>query len=108
MYIVTALGPGPMHGYGLMSEIRELSDGSVTLGPGTLYGSIKRMLSQGLIVESQARPDPDLDDERRRYYVLTGFGVQVASAEQARLSALAAAAAARLPRWHPGAAGAAG
>ncbi|MDQ2649598.1 MAG: PadR family transcriptional regulator [Actinomycetota bacterium] len=105
MYILTALGTGPLHGYGLMTEIRELSGGTVELGPGTLYGSVKRMLGQGLIAESDERPDPSLDDQRRRYYELTAFGARVAVAEQARLAELAAAAAARLPRWVPGTTG---
>ncbi len=98
MYILTVLGEGPKHGYGLMAEIRELSGGTVKLGPGTLYGSIKRMLDQGLIAEADARPDPELDDERRRYYQLTGLGAEVAAAEHARLDHLVAAARARFPR----------
>lgn len=91
LYILTVLGGGPMHGYGLMSEIRELSGGAVRLGPGTLYGSIKRMLGQRLIVESAERPEIDLDDERRRYYELTALGSRVAAAEHARLADLLAA-----------------
>jgi DNA-binding PadR family transcriptional regulator len=58
------------------------------MGPGTLYGSIKRMLEQGLIEESEERPDPEMDDERRRYYRLTDFGQMVASAESIRLRKL--------------------
>lgn len=88
LYILTVLGNGPMHGYGLMSEIRSLSDGTVTLGPGTLYGSIKRMIDGGLIEESGERPDPALDDQRRRYYRLTHIGGLVARAEADRLSRL--------------------
>jgi DNA-binding PadR family transcriptional regulator len=88
MYILTVLGDGPKHGYGLMAEIRELSGGTVKLGPGTLYGSIKRMLDQGLIEEADERPDPGLDDQRRRYYRLTALGQRVGAAEQRRLSAL--------------------
>jgi DNA-binding PadR family transcriptional regulator len=92
LYIVTVLGNGPMHGYGLMSHIRDLSAGAVTLGPGTLYGSIKRMLAQGLLVEATDRPDSDGGDGRRRYYELTDLGRHVAAAEHARLANLLAAA----------------
>jgi DNA-binding PadR family transcriptional regulator len=101
MYILTVLGDGPRHGYALMAEIRELSGGTVRLGPGTLYGSIKRMLAQGLIAEAGTRPDPELDDERRRYYEITAFGARVAAAEHARLTELVAVAKQRfgtLPR----------
>jgi len=65
-----------------------LSGGSVSVGPGTLYGSIKRMLADGLIEESAARPDPELDDQRRRYYRLTGLGERVCANEVGRLAAL--------------------
>ena len=102
MYILTALGHGALHGYRIMATVEELSGGAVRLGPGTLYGSLKRMVGQGLIVEVEARPDPDLDDERRRYYELTETGVQVAAAELARLTRLAEVARRRLPA--PGAA----
>lgn len=81
-----------MHGYALMSEIRDLSDGAVKLGPGTLYGSIKRMLAQGLLTEAADRPEAEDNDERRRYYELTELGSQVAAAEHARLANLLAAA----------------
>jgi DNA-binding PadR family transcriptional regulator len=103
MYILTALGDGPRHGYALMAEIRELSDGTVRLGPGTLYGSIKRMLAQGLIAEAGTRPDPELDDERRKYYEITAFGLRVAAAEHLRLEELVAVARERFgPRPIPG------
>jgi DNA-binding PadR family transcriptional regulator len=105
MYILTALGDSPKHGYALMAEIRELSGGTVRLGPGTLYGSIKRMLGQGLIVESDHRPEDD-DDERRRYYELTARGGRTLVAEHQRLADLVAAASARLgSRAIPGIAG---
>lgn len=92
LYILTVLGNGPMHGYGLMSQIRDLSAGAVTLGPGTLYGSIKRMVAQGLLVEAADRPEADEDDQRRRYYELTDLGRHVVTAEHARLANLLAAA----------------
>ena len=105
MYILTVLATGPKHGYALMAEIRELSDETVRLGPGTLYGSLKRMIGQGLIAEAGERPDPALDDERRRYYELTEFGAKVFAAEHDRLAALVKAGRSRVGTWPvPGAA----
>ncbi len=69
-----------------MLKVERNTQGDVKMGPGTLYGSIKRMLSAGLIEECDERPDPNLDDERRRYYRLSGLGEQVLSAEAERLS----------------------
>ncbi len=91
-HIVVALAGGEKHGYAIMRDIEELSGGSVTMGPGTLYGSIKRMIDQGLVEETDERPDPALDDERRRYYRLTKLGERVGAAEQARLRVLLEAA----------------
>ena len=71
-----------------MREVDERTEGKVRLGPGTLYGSIKRMLGDGLVEELDERPDPELDDERRRYYRLTDFGYRVAVAEAERLAHL--------------------
>lgn len=88
MHIVVALADGAKHGYAIMRDIEDLHDGSVTMGPGTLYGSIKRMIERGLIEEADERPDPELDDERRRYYQLTSLGHRVGAAEQARLATL--------------------
>ena len=96
MYILTVLATGPKHGYAVMAEVRDLSAGAVRLGPGTLYGSLKRMIGQGLIVEAGERPDPALDDERRRYYELTNFGSKVFAAEHNRLTALVKAARSRV------------
>jgi DNA-binding PadR family transcriptional regulator len=87
-HILVALAAGEMHGYGIMQEVSERSDGTVRLGPGTLYRSIQRLLSDGLIEEVAERPDPKLDDERRRYYRLTPFGLQVAQGEAQRLARL--------------------
>jgi DNA-binding PadR family transcriptional regulator len=87
-HILLALADGEKHGYAIMQEVDEISSGQVRMGPGTLYGSIKRMLAAGLITESDERPDPDLDDERRRYYRLTELGERVVSAEAHRLDAL--------------------
>jgi DNA-binding PadR family transcriptional regulator len=86
--ILLSLADGERHGYSIMQEVEARTNGRVRLGPGTLYGSMKRMLSDGLIEESDERPDPALDDERRRYYRLTPFGRSVASAEAGRLQGL--------------------
>jgi DNA-binding PadR family transcriptional regulator len=87
-HILLALADGERHGYGIMQEVAQRTEGAVQLGPGTLYGSIKRLLSAGLIEETDNRPDPALDDQRRRYYRLTDFGRRVAVAEAERLIGL--------------------
>ena len=84
-HILLALADGPKHGYGIMKEVEAITNGRITMGPGTLYGSIKRMLKARLICESDERPDPDLDDQRRRYYELTELGRKVLRAESQRL-----------------------
>ncbi|HEY0546163.1 MAG TPA: PadR family transcriptional regulator [Pyrinomonadaceae bacterium] len=94
-HILLALADGERHGYSIMQEVESGTEGKVRLGPGTLYGSVKRMLSDGLIAESDERPDARLDDERRRYYRLTGLGRRVAVAEAERLAQLVAAARAK-------------
>ena len=91
-HVLLALADGERHGYGIMLEVRERTDGKVRLGPGTLYGVIKRLKEGGLIAESGTRPDPEADDERRCYYRLTGFGGEVLAAEIDRLDALVRAA----------------
>ena len=83
--ILLALADGEKHGYAIMLEVEGNTEGQVKMGPGTLYGSIKRMLSSGLIQESDERPDPEIDDQRRRYYGLTGLGFRVLRAESQRL-----------------------
>ena len=88
LHILLALADGERHGYGIMSDVEEMTGGATTFGPGTLYTSIKRLLTAGLIEESANRPDPKLDDERRRYYRLTGLGRKVLIAETERLSRL--------------------
>jgi len=85
-HILLALADGPKHGYAIMQEVETITEGRVKMGPGTLYGSIKRMLAAGLIAEEQERPDPEQDDERRRYYRLTGPGSDVLKAEVRRLA----------------------
>ena len=81
-----ALADQERHGYGIMREVADRTGGKTRLGPGTLYGSIKRMLADGLIEESDERPDPELDDERRHYYRITPWGRHVAEAEACRLA----------------------
>ena len=100
-HILLALADQERHGYGIMQEVNVRTDGQVRLVPGTLYGAIKRLLNKGLIEEAGEQPDPDLDDERRRYYRLTDFGQKVLSAEAARLAGLVRQAQAKklLPGW---------
>ena len=92
VHILLALMTGDKHGYAIMSEVEALTEGAVTMGPGTLYGTIKRMLQASLVDETKERPDPELDDERRRYYRLTALGQRVLDAEVARMEQLARAA----------------
>jgi len=87
-HILLALADQERHGYGIMLEVEDNTAGELKMGPGTLYGTIKRMLAVDLIEESDTRPDPELDDERRRYYRLTLYGRRVLSAETARLERL--------------------
>ncbi|HLG01705.1 MAG TPA: PadR family transcriptional regulator [Acidimicrobiia bacterium] len=88
LHILVALTAGEKHGYAIMRDVEALTDGAVRMGPGTLYGSIKRMLADGLIEEAAERPDPEPDDQRRRYYRLTGLGERLCALELARLEAL--------------------
>jgi DNA-binding PadR family transcriptional regulator len=94
-HILLSLGEGERHGYALKREISLRTGGKLKLGPGVLYGSINKMLEQGLIEESDERPDAHLDDERRRYYRITTHGRKVAQAEAARMRELVQLAAAR-------------
>src|SRR5215212_9487391 len=88
LHVLLALADGERHGYGIMLEVRERTGGRVRLGPGTLYGAIKRLKEGGVIDESGTRSDPEGDDERRCYYHLTGFGGEVLAAEVERLAGL--------------------
>ena len=91
-HILLALADGERHGYAIMRSVAETTEGRIKMGPGTLYGTVKRMLEGGLIEESEQRPDPELDDERRRYYRLTGLGRRVAKAEARRYAKVVRAA----------------
>ena len=91
-HVLVAIGPEERHGYGIMQEVARITDGATRLGPGGVYTTIRRLLDDGLIEESDARPDPELDDQRRRYYRLTGLGRNVVAAEVARLDRLVGAA----------------
>jgi DNA-binding PadR family transcriptional regulator len=88
LQILVALAEEERHGYAIMQDIAARTEGAVRLGPGTLYGSIKRMLEDGLIEELDERPDPEEDDVRRRYYRITPRGRQVAAEEIGQLAAL--------------------
>jgi len=83
-HILLALSSGERHGYGIMKQVEADSQGKVSMGPGTLYGSLKRMLDAGLVRESDKRVDPEMDDERRIYYQITGLGAEALAAELAR------------------------
>jgi DNA-binding PadR family transcriptional regulator len=87
-HILLALAEEDRHGYAIIQDVEKRTDGDLRLEAGTLYRSIHRMLEQGLIEETRSRPTPELDDERRRYYRITKFGVEVARAEARRLAQL--------------------
>jgi DNA-binding PadR family transcriptional regulator len=90
--IMVALGNEELHGYAIMQEVRRRTDGQRRLAPGTLYRSLKQMEQRGWVAQSEERPEPSLDDERRRYYRLTEIGRRVALAEVGRLEDLVGAA----------------
>jgi len=97
-HILLALADEDRHGYAIMQEVDRITGGSARMGPGTLYGTIKRMLAGGLLEETGERPDPALDDERRRYYRATPLGRAVLDAETARMATLVGAARAKRVR----------
>ena len=86
--IMVTLGDEELHGYAIMQEVRRRTDGQRRLAPGTLYRSLKQMEQRGWVAQSEERPEPSLDDERRRYYRLTEIGRRVALAEVERLEGL--------------------
>jgi len=85
-HILVALSEGERHGYAIMQDVASQTNDSLQLGPGTLYGCLKRMLAAGLVEESDERPDPELDDSRRRYYRMTTRGQHAVRAEAERLA----------------------
>jgi DNA-binding PadR family transcriptional regulator len=87
-HILLALSSGERHGYGIMKQIEADSRGRVTMGPGTLYGSLKRMLDAGLVSESDKQMNPEMDDERRIYYQITGSGARALAAELERYKSI--------------------
>jgi DNA-binding PadR family transcriptional regulator len=94
-HILVALADDDRHGYAIIQDVSARTNGAIKLSPGTLYRSIQRMLEEGLIIETDERPSPEDDDERRRYYRLTPLGTAVAKAEAARLMDLVRMARAR-------------
>lgn len=84
LHILLALSTEERHGYGIMKQVESESQGKVKMGPGTLYGSLGRMMEAGLIRESDKKVDPELDDERRVYYKITGLGQAALGAELER------------------------
>src|SRR6266850_7349142 len=84
LHILLALSTGERHGYGIMKQVQADSQGRAKMGPGTLYGSLGRMMEAGLIRESDKKIDPELDDERRIYYKITGLGRATLAAELER------------------------
>lgn len=100
LHILLALSTGERHGYGIMKQAEADSQGKVTMGPGTLYGSIKRMMEAGLIRECDKRVDPEMDDERRIYYEITRAGRAALAAELKRYRSVVAVAEGRLAHGH--------
>ena len=100
LHILLALSTGERHGYGIMKQVQADSQGKAKMGPGTLYGSMGRMMEAGLIRESDKRVDPEMDDERRIYYELTGAGRAALKAELKRYRGVVAVAEGRLAHGH--------
>jgi len=105
---MVALGDEEMHGYAIMREVRRRTQGRRRIAPGTLYRSLRQMHERGLLEELEERPEPGLEDERRRYYRLTDLGRRVALAELERLEGLVSAARSKgfAPSTRPSGAGA--
>lgn len=94
-HILLALADEERHGYGIMQDVARQTGDKLQMGPGTLYGCLKRMLAAGLVEEAEERPDPEMDDERRRYYRMTTLGRKTVRGEAARLAAAVSAAKAK-------------
>lgn len=92
LHILLALSTKERHGYGIMKQVEADSRGKVNMGPGTLYGSLSRMIEAGLIRESDKKRDPEMDDERRVYYKITGLGKKALAAELERYQEVVAVA----------------
>ena len=90
LHILLALSSEDRHGYGIMKQVESDTQGKVSMGPGTLYGSIGRMIKAGLIRESDSKVDPKIDDERRIYYKITAFGQEALELELERYRAVVA------------------
>jgi DNA-binding PadR family transcriptional regulator len=88
LHVLLALADGDKHGYAIIKEVRRRTSGEVELGASSLYAVLKRLLTDGLVIETDERPDPALDDERRRYYRLSRLGREVAVADLKRLESL--------------------
>jgi DNA-binding PadR family transcriptional regulator len=88
LHVLLALADGDKHGYAIIKEVRRRTDGEVEIGASSLYSVLRRLLGDGLVTETDERPDPALDDERRRYYRLSRFGRDVAAAELKRLESV--------------------
>ncbi len=101
-HILLALAGGELHGYGIMREIAATTAGAFRLGPGTLYRTIAQLVALSLVEEAEERPDPTLDDQRRRYYRLTARGRRVAQLEAVRLARLVRTAEERQLLGEPG------
>ena len=99
-HILLALAGEERHGYGIMQDVSQQTGGALQLGPGPLYGCLKRMLAAGLVEESGERPDASLDDERRRYYRMTELGRRMVRAEAQRLAGAVTVAMAKLAGDH--------
>ena len=95
-HILLALADEERHGYSIMQDVARQTNDALQIGPGTLYGCLKRMLAAGLVEESDERPDSELDDERRRYYRMTALGRKTVRAEANRLASAVSAANAKL------------
>jgi DNA-binding PadR family transcriptional regulator len=91
-HILLALADEERHGYGIMQDVARQTGDALQMGPGTLYGCLKRMLAAGLLEEAEERPDPALDDERRRYYRMTSLGKRTVRAEAQRIATALSAA----------------
>ena len=102
LHVLLALADGDKHGYAIIKEVRRRTDGEVELGASSLYTVLKRLLADDVVSETDERPDPSLDDERRRYYRLTRFGHAVVIAELQRLESVIMQARAKQLVWNTG------